>query len=174
MSSPAWRTQKISQWNDLRREIDRESKIIRDKEIKVAGLKQALESLENSVLPILLYACLYKDDNSGRHDYHHFYYLPDLQMTKLDPNTRYIYSKTENFQRPNTLDLRKVFKNCGFPKEIVSTSPDFYTIRQKHQAKVDQAIKELEATIDYYFEAKDIESWYHLKNRLENYYCPQL
>ena len=172
LANPAWRTEKRNLANDLRDKIELKTKELRELEGKIAQLKRTLEEVEISELPILLYACCYKDDDSGRLDYDHFYYLPDLQMEKPDRVTRCIYVKGENHLRPNTLDLRTAFKNCGFPNEIVSFAPDFWNVRQNNQSNVDKAVKNLVSVIDHLFTCEEIESWQHLRERLVAYYLP--
>ena len=170
MANPAWRTKKIPHAENLRREIDNKKKEIRDLEIEVAKLKNILEEVEASELPILLYVCCYKDNESGRWDYDHLYYIPDLKRAKLDRVTRCIHFGDENLLLPNVLDLRSTFKNCGFPEEITSTAPDFWELKQRNQPKVDKAVKQLETVIDFLFESKEIESWGHLRRCLTDHF----
>ena len=164
--NPDWRTQKIPHVKNLRYEIDRKEEKV-DKEMKeIAYLKNILSDAMQSELPILLYLCCYKDDDSGRWDYDHFYYLPDLKETKLDRVTRYVHSKGEVFAPPETLDLRKVYENCGFPESITSTARGYWELRQKCQPKADKNVEELESIIDLLFRTEEIESWEHLHGLL--------
>ena len=127
-------------------------------------------SIRKKVEDYLADVCKYKNDDSGRLDYDHLYYLPDLKTPRLERVTRCLYIKGENLLHPNTLDSRKAFKNCGFPEEILSTSPHFYTLKQEKQSAVNRAIKDLETTIDLLFDTEEIQSWEHLRKRLKSHY----